>query len=78
MMQKEPPELLKGVLKNFTKFPGKHLCQCLHFDKVCNFIKIGTLAQAFSYEFCKIFKNIFFIERFIDLNLHHGYESVFA
>ena len=25
-----------------------------------NVIKKGTLAQVFSYEFCKIFKNIFF------------------
>ena len=24
----------KGVLKNFTKFTGKHLCQSLCFDKV--------------------------------------------
>ena len=24
----------KGVLKNFTKFTGKHLCQSLFFDKV--------------------------------------------
>ena len=24
----------KGVLKNFTKFTGKHLCHCLFFNKV--------------------------------------------
>ena len=24
----------KGVLRNFTKFTGKHLCQCLFFNKV--------------------------------------------
>ena len=24
----------KGVLRNFTKFTGKHLCQSLFFDKV--------------------------------------------
>ena len=24
----------KGALKNFTKFPGKHLCQSLFFNKV--------------------------------------------
>ena len=34
----------KGVLKNFAKFTGKHLCQSLFFNKVtclllCNFIK---------------------------------------
>ena len=54
----------KGVLRNFTKFTGKHLCQRLFFNKVsgkgCNFIKKETLAQAFSCEFCEIFKNTFF------------------
>ena len=55
----------KGVLKNFAKFTGKHLCQSLSLIKLhCrseayNFIKKGTLAQLFSYEFCKISKNIF-------------------
>ena len=29
-------------------------------SEVCNFIKIETLAQEFSYEFCEISKNIFF------------------
>ena len=30
------PEVLskKGVLRNFTKFTGKHLCQSLFFNKV--------------------------------------------
>ena len=33
---KQPPEVLckKGVLTNFTKFTGKHLCQSLFFNKV--------------------------------------------
>ena len=35
-----------GVLKNFEKFTGKHLCQ--------------TLAQVFSRECSEIFKNTFF------------------
>ena len=35
----------KGVLRNFAKFTGKHLCQA------CNFIKKETLAQVFSCEF---------------------------
>ena len=26
--------VLKGVLRNFTKFTGKHLCQSLFFNKV--------------------------------------------
>ena len=34
--QKQPPEVFckKGVLKNFAKFKGKHLCQSLFFNKV--------------------------------------------
>ena len=38
----------KGVLKNFVS--------------ACSFIKKETLAQVFSYEFCEIFKNTFFVE----------------
>ena len=51
----------KGVLKNFTKFTGKHLCQSFRL-KTCNFIKKEALAQMFSCEFCKNFKDIFFTE----------------
>ena len=56
----------KGVLKHFAKWTGKHLQQSLFFNKVCrlevyNFFKKDTLAQMFSCEFCKIFKNTFFI-----------------
>ena len=34
--QKQPPEVFfkKGVLRIFTKFIGKHLCQRLFFNKV--------------------------------------------
>ena len=34
--QKQPPEVFckKGVLRNFAKFTGKHLCQSLFFNKV--------------------------------------------
>ena len=53
----------KGVLGNFAKFTGKHLCQSLFFNKVagaaCNFIKKEILAQLFSCEFCEISKNTF-------------------
>ena len=54
--------LKKGVLRNFAKFTGKHLCQSLFFNKVetCNFIKKETLAKVFLYKFCKIPKNTFF------------------
>ena len=33
-----------------------------HVEVFCNFIKIETLGQVFFCEFCKIFKNTFFIE----------------
>ena len=47
----------KGVLKNFTNFTGKHLCQSLFFNK-------KTLAQVFPRKICEIYKNTFFIEHF--------------
>ena len=36
--QKQPPKVFckKGVLKNFAKFTGEHLCQSLFFDKVAD------------------------------------------
>ena len=45
----------KGVLKNFTKFARKQVCQSLFFKK-------ETLAQVVSCEFCEIFKRTIFIE----------------
>ena len=52
-----------GVLRNFAKFTGKHLCQSFFSNKVagqaCNFIKKETFAQVFSRELCKSFKNTF-------------------
>ena len=57
----------KGVLRNFAKFIGKHLCQSLFFDsyrpQTCNFIKKETQAQVLSCE-CEIYKNTFFTEHF--------------
>ena len=44
-----------NVLKNLTKFTGKHFCQSLFFKK-------ETLAQVFPCEFCEIFKNTFSTE----------------
>ena len=51
------------VLKNFAKFTGNYLFQSLFFNKVffIFFIKKDTLTQVFSCEFCKIFKNTFFM-----------------
>ena len=44
--QKQPPEVFckKGVLENFTKFTGKHLCQSLLFNKVAG-LKPATLLK---------------------------------
>ena len=52
----------KDVLKNFTKFTGKHLCQSLSFNKGAGFSLRETLVQVFPCEFWKIFKNSFFTE----------------
>ena len=57
----------KGVLRNFTKFTGKHLRQSLFFNKIAGLrpatlLKKETLAQVFSCEFCEISKNAFSTE----------------
>ena len=53
-----------GILKNFPKFTGEHLRQSLFCNKIAGLrsatLLKETLAQAFSYEFCEIFKNTFF------------------
>ena len=49
----------KGVLRNFTKFKGKHLCTVFI---LINFIKKETLAQVFSCEIYEISKNTFLTE----------------
>ena len=49
----------KGVLRNFAKFTGTHLCQSLFLMK---FTK-ETLAEVFSCEFCKSSKNILFYRK---------------
>ena len=67
----------KGVLTNFAKFTGKHLCQGLFFNRVAGLsfvIKLHrpatllkkTLAKAFSCEFYEISKNSFFYRTFMD------------
>ena len=58
----------KGILKNFAKLAGKHLCQSLFFKKVAGFrpwtynfiLKKEALAWVFSCEFCKNFKNTYY------------------
>ena len=56
----------KVFLKISENSQENTLCQSLFFNKVaggtCNFIKKETQAEAFSYEFCEIFKNNCFEE----------------
>ena len=65
------PDVLckKGILKNFSKFTGKHLCQSRFLMRLqtsgLRFIKKETLAQVFSCEFCKISKNTFFYRTYL-------------
>ena len=48
----------KGVLRNFTKFTGKHLCQTLFFSKVagCNFFKKRFWHKCFPVNFVKFLR----------------------
>ena len=53
----------KGVLRNFAKFTGKHLCYSLFFNKAAG-LRAATLlkeplAQVLSCEFCEISKSTF-------------------
>ena len=56
----------KGVLRNFTKFTGKHLWQSLFFKKVeseaCNFIKKGLWHGCFPLNFAKFLRTLFLTE----------------
>ena len=57
----------KGVLRNFKKFIGKHLCWSCFFKEscrpqACNFTKKENLTQVLSSEFCEISKKTFFTE----------------
>ena len=55
----------EAVLKYFAKFTPKYLRRSLFFNKVtdaaCNSEK-EALAQVFSCEFCKLFKELFLTE----------------
>ena len=68
-VQKQPPEVFckKGVLRNFAKFTGKHLCQSFFFNKVsgprtATLLKKRLWRSVFSCEFCEISRDIFFTE----------------
>ena len=58
----------KGVLRNFSKFTGKHMCKNLSFNKVAGclqcYLKRGS-TKVLSCEFCEISKNTFFMEHIL-------------
>ena len=55
----------KGVLRNFTKFTGKHLCQSLFFNKVAS-LRPATLFKkrlwhrCFPVDFVKFLRTTFY------------------
>ena len=59
-VQKQLPEVFckKGVLKNFAKFTGKHLCQLLFLNKKY-LLKKENLTHV---NFAKFARTFFFIE----------------
>ena len=67
--QKQPSEVfyIKGVLRNFTKFTGKHLCQSLFFNKVA-----GLRHRCFPVNFVKFPRTPFFTEKLRRLLLTTG------
>ena len=54
----------KGVLRNFSKFTGKHLCQILFFNKVAG-LRLATLLKKRLWHRCFLVhfaEHLFFIE----------------
>ena len=55
------------VLKNFAKFTGKHMCQCLFFDNVAvlrpaTFLKMRLRRRCFAMNFAKFLRTPVFRE----------------
>ena len=79
MLGSSRPEVFceKGVLRNFTKFTGKHLCQSLFFNKVAG-LRLATLLKkrlwhrCFPVNFVKFLRTPFFIEHLWWLLLNIG------
>ena len=64
--KRQPPEVFykKAALRNFTKFTGKHLCQCLFCDKVtgltpATLLKKRLWHRCFPVNFAKFLKTLF-------------------
>ena len=49
----------KGVLKNFAKFTGKHLCKRLFFNKVAGSLKKSLWHKCFHVNFAKFLRTHF-------------------
>ena len=64
--QKQPQDAFyeKGVLRSFTKFMGKHLCQSLFFNKVSGLalLKKRLWCRCFPANFVKFLRTISFTE----------------
>ena len=50
----------KGVLRNFTKFAGKHLCQSPFFDKVADLRPARPWHRCFPVNFVKFLGTTFY------------------
>ena len=60
-------QVRKGVLRNFAKFTGKHLCQRLYFNKGAGLrpallLKKSPWLRCFPVNFAKFLRTPFFIE----------------
>ena len=69
ILRSSRPEVFckKGVLRNFAKFTGKHLCQNLFFNKVAGLRPVTLLKKrlwhrCFPVNFVKFLRTPFFIE----------------
>ena len=81
ILRSSRPEVFckKGVLRNFTKFTGKHLCQSLFFNNVAG-LRPATLLKkrpwhrCFPVNFAKFLRTPFLTEHlcWLRLNLGHG------
>ena len=68
-IRNSPPEVFckKGVLRNFAKFTGKHLCESLLFNKVVSLrpatlLKMRLSHWCFPVNFAKFLRTNFLIE----------------
>ena len=69
LVRSSSPEVFckKGVLRNVTKFTGKHLCQSLFLNKVAGLrpvtlLKMRVWHRCFSVNFAKFLRTLFIIE----------------